>query len=208
MILPYFRAALPTQKDSSTVLHKQAVFQNLQHCPQVAVQRASHRGCEEKGSKCTWFAQCTALLQLKETLSWSVPTFLKSLGLSNPSNPFIHRDFSADTCPRTSSGIHKPDRAVVGLYYVACAHCLSRKQTKPLQNTPFPLLIMKNCSVPIARNSSKSRQALVPTSLKYNLRGIIVSIIKGSFFFMGKPENQMELLCIRCCVHVMSFSVV
>lgn len=62
MILPYFRAALLTQKDSSTVLHKQAVFQNLQHCPQVAVQRASHRGCEEKGSKCTWFAQCTALL--------------------------------------------------------------------------------------------------------------------------------------------------
>lgn len=46
---------------------------------------------------------------------------------------------------------------------------------------------MKNCSVPIARNSSKSRQALVPTSLKYNLRGIIVSIIKGSFFSW---ENQ------------------
>lgn len=136
--------------------------------------------------------------------------FPEIFGAFQPFQPLHPYLLSADTCPSTSSGIHKPDRAVVGLYYVTCAHCQYRKQTKPLQNTPFRVLIVKNSSVPISRNSYKSRQALVPTSLKYNLRGISVSIIKGSFFLMGKTRkpNGASLYQVLCSCNEFFCSVI
>lgn len=132
-----------TQKDTSTVLHKQTVFQNLQHCPQVAVQRVPTEVVKKRKANTLDLHNAQHSL-IKGDSQLVCIYFPEIFGAFQPSQPLhIHREFSADTCASILSGIHKPERAVVGLYCVACAHCLSRKQTKPLQNIPFPSIDYK-----------------------------------------------------------------
>lgn len=85
--------------------------------------------------------------------------------------------------------MHNPSELwlVCTVWHVHAAYRENITQKPPLQNRPFPLLMMEIYPHPVS-SSWKSRQAFEPASLTTAFEGnkIIVSTVKGSAFLDGE----------------------